>query len=106
MDTLSYVFTTTLQGCIGGTSSIIPIVILYVNFEFIQIYLSHQMKHTESKISTITTYSNLPFIFSTAGAIMGGILSDNYTDSSYNGITYGTIMYLISNTIMLYYNNM
>lgn len=106
MDTLSYVFTSTLQGCIGGASSIIPIIILYVNFDFIQIYLSQQLKHTESKINTITSYTNLPLIFSIVCSIMGGVLADNYTDSSYNGITYGTIMYLISNTIMLYYNNM
>ena len=30
MDTLSYVFTNTLRGYIGGASSIIPGVILYV----------------------------------------------------------------------------
>ena len=105
MDTLSYVFTNTLRGYIGGASSIIPIIILYVNFDFIQIYLSQQLKHTESKINTITSYTNLPIIISTVGAIIGGVLADNYTESSYNGITYGTIMSIISNTIMLYYNN-
>ena len=105
MDTLSYVFTNTLRGYIGGASSIIPIIILYVNFDFIQIYLSQQLKHTDYKISNMTVYSNLPLIFSIFGGIMGGILADNYTDSSYNGITYGTIMSIISSTIMLYYNN-
>ena len=105
MDTLSYVFTNTLRGYIGGASSIIPIIILYVNFEFIQIYLSHQLKHTDYKISNMNAYSNLPLIFSTVCGIMGGILADNYTDSSYNGITYGTVMSLISSSIRLYYNN-
>lgn len=105
MDTLSYVFTNTLRGYIGGASSIIPIIILYVNFDFIQIYLSQQLKHTESKINTITSYTNLPIIISIVGAIIGGVLADNYTESPYNGITYGTIMSIISSTIMLYYNN-
>ena len=105
MDTLSYVLTNTLHGAIGGASSIIPIVIIYVNFEFIQKYLSQQMKYTDAKIDSINMYNNFPLIISTICGIAGGVLSNNYNESINNGITYGILTTIFSSAVMLYYNN-
>lgn len=91
MDTVSFVATNTLEGIIGGASSIIPV----VSVSFMLRYLSLKIYGTGSVIIPDELGASLLMVLSIISGIVsgitGGVMADNYISSIYNGAQYGVL---------------
>ena len=87
-------YNNTVEGVIGGASSIIPVILVSVMYGKI----SSVLYKDNPKNITIVAFAIFSLIFGIASGIVGGALADNNNDSIYNGIKYGSI---VSNLVSL-----
>ena len=95
MDTVSFVATNTLEGVIGGASSIIPVVSVsfMLRYLFLKIYGNYGI--VISTNDTTTLFNVLSIISGIVSGITGGVMADNYISSIYNGAQYGLLSYTV-----------
>ncbi len=107
INTLSYVFTNTLGGIIGGAISIRPITVIVDR----SIVIREYFLGPPSKLEDDNIFSMTMLIISILGpiaGIIGGIMANNYIYSMLNGVLYSsltTVIITISGSLIsLLYN--
>ena len=76
INTLSYVFTNTLGGIIGGASSVLPITaVLMASYLIREYYLGPASKLDNDNLLAINL---VIFVLSPTAGIIGGIMANNY----------------------------
>ena len=90
MDTIS-LYNNTVEGLIGGLSSMIPVTIVSIVYGQISTKIFKPNPKVVGKVISTVAITLYSIAIGTAAGIMGGVLADNSADSAYNGLKYGVI---------------
>lgn len=81
------IYTDIVDGLSGGASSIIPVAIS----SFALFKISEYVNKGNQRDMAMIGYSVISLILGLGAGISGGVLADNYSDSAYNGASYGLV---------------
>jgi predicted cation transporter len=80
-------YTNTVEGFVGGASSVIPVVVV----SGILFKISEYVNKGNQRDMAMIGYTIISLGLGLAAGITGGALADNYSDSAYNGVNYGVV---------------